>query len=129
MTSTNEIEKMSPVASLLKTDTKGRLRISRENREEILREYDGSSMSAAAFAKWTGIKYTTMTYWLQARRKSKEKEKRGSTKDLKWVEAVASDAVGSVKSSVIINIGSIRIEAVDGRSAAEVLRELGVKVC
>jgi hypothetical protein len=42
---------------VLKVDRRGRVRVSRERREALLSEYDRSSMSAAAFADWLGIKY------------------------------------------------------------------------
>jgi hypothetical protein len=41
---------------------------SRERRESLLEEYDRSGMSGARFAKYVGIKYTTLAYRLKRRR-------------------------------------------------------------
>jgi hypothetical protein len=54
----------------LAMDTKGRVRVSLERREMLLREFDGCGLSAAAFARHVGVKYQTFTYWLKRRRES-----------------------------------------------------------
>jgi len=50
-------------------DTKGRVRISREQRRLILREFERSGMSAARFAQRSGMKYSTLAGWLQRYRR------------------------------------------------------------
>jgi hypothetical protein len=49
---------------LLRVDRRGRVRVSRERREALLAQYDGSGQSGAAFAEWAGIKYPTFMSWL-----------------------------------------------------------------
>jgi hypothetical protein len=53
---------------LLSRDARGRVLVSRERREALLVEYDRSGMSGVKFAQYIGIKYSTLTYWLQSRR-------------------------------------------------------------
>ena len=67
-------EAMTPTDSkseLLKLDTLGRARTSREKREEILDAFEASGISGASFAKSHGIRYTTFANWVQRRRKLK----------------------------------------------------------
>ena len=40
-------------------------RVSSEQREELVRAFEHSGLTAAAFARGHGIKYTTLRYWLQ----------------------------------------------------------------
>ena len=46
-------------------DTEGRVRPPREQRRVILTEVKRSGISAAQFARRTGLKYSTFAYWLQ----------------------------------------------------------------
>lgn len=129
------MEEVGSVGSeLLKVDTKGRVRISRERRAELLAEYDRSSMTGAAFAEWAGIKYPTLMYWLSERRRSVSRADAGSTgrAELSWVEAVVEDSLGSGGGqSPLLEIAlpggaSLRVSNRAGAAlAAEVLRHLG----
>ena len=40
-------------------------RVSSEQREQLLRAFEHSCLTAAAFAKRHGVKHTTLRYWLQ----------------------------------------------------------------
>lgn len=53
----------------MKVDTLGRVRRTAEQREAILDEFERSGMSGTGFAAHYGIKYTTLAYWLQLRRR------------------------------------------------------------
>ena len=46
-------------------DTKGRVRTSKEQRRVILAEFACSGLSAAVFARQTGLKYSTFALWVQ----------------------------------------------------------------
>jgi len=46
-------------------DSKGRVRVSKEQRKLVLAEFERSGLSAARFAKQTGLKYLTLAGWLQ----------------------------------------------------------------
>ena len=50
-------------------DTKGRVRTSKEQRGVILAEFERSGLSAAQFAKRTGLKYSTFALWVQRHRR------------------------------------------------------------
>jgi transposase-like protein len=58
-------------AELLKMDTWGRVRISKEKRNAILDEFERSGVSAAQFAKLVGLKYSTLAGWRQRYRRRK----------------------------------------------------------
>ena len=64
MTSTNE------ETTILKTDTRGRVRVPVERREELLKDFDRSGISAMKFARLAGIKYATFANWLAKRRRT-----------------------------------------------------------
>ncbi|MBT8450078.1 MAG: hypothetical protein KJO69_10330 [Gammaproteobacteria bacterium] len=56
---------------LLKTDSLGRVIVPIEQREQLLDNFEQSSMSGAAFAKLHGIHVQTFASWIQKRRKSR----------------------------------------------------------
>ena len=58
---------------LVAADGRGRVRASREQRRAILEEFERSGVSAAQFAKRTGLKYSTLAGWLQRYRRAKPK--------------------------------------------------------
>ena len=60
---------------ILSQDAQGRVLVSRERRESLLEEYDRSGMSGVKFAQYVGIKYSTLAYWLQSRRRHRQREK------------------------------------------------------
>lgn len=104
---------------LLKTDTLGRVRTSRERRQAILDEFDQSGVSAAQFAKLAGLSYSTFAAWVQRRRKPKpEKPKSVTTTTasrrpaLRLVEAVVDRAPGrSSGPAVVLHLpGQVRLE-------------------
>jgi len=118
---------------ILKTDRCGRVWTPREKRQEILAEYDRSGMSAAEFARWSGVKYPTLANWLQKRRRESQDagSQSGQSDALSWVEAVCSAPAQVEKGAeVVITLGgAIRVEVRSGRAAAELLLGLGVRPC
>jgi transposase-like protein len=56
-------------SSLLRADTKGRVRTPRERREQLLDEFEQTGASAAMFAKIAGLRYSTFAAWVNRRRK------------------------------------------------------------
>jgi hypothetical protein len=56
---------------ILKTDARGRVRVPRERREALLAEFAASAMSAAQFAKLTGVNYQTFAGWISRQRKER----------------------------------------------------------
>jgi len=57
------------VGEIIKTDVRGRMRVSTERRQSLLAEYEQSGLSAKKFAQLAGIKYQTFANWLQKRRR------------------------------------------------------------
>ena len=98
-------------------------------------EYERSSMSAAEFAKWSGVKYATFTGWVVKVRKARGQEQSGVkvptvAEPMRWAEAVCGQPAAEREFSVVIHVGDrVRVEARDGRVAAELLAALGVRAC
>lgn len=116
---------------LLRQDTRGRVRTSRERREALLAEFDRSGVSGAQFARLTGIKYQTFTGWLHLRRRGDgtglPARKR---KPVTWVEAEVP--------AVVADPAPLRVQLPGGawmdisspaqmRGAVLLLRELSVE--
>ena len=56
---------------LLRTDTVGRVRVPRERREQLLREFANSGISARRFAQLAGVNPVTFYSWVQKERARK----------------------------------------------------------
>lgn len=131
MTSTNDFNSAaSPLPRVPVTlDTKGRVRTSLEQRRGILAEFERSGISAAQFAKVSGIKYSTFAGWLQRQRRAKKPA--GQNRPVRLLEAVMEQAQGGAASSaspVVVRLpdGS-RIEIADAKQiplAAALVRAL-----
>jgi hypothetical protein len=126
---------------ILSQDARGRVLVSRERRESLLEEYDRSGMSGVKFAQYVGIKYSTLAYWLQSRRRHRRREKLLLKAGLDteagkstggWIEAVVEGSPPRVPA------GALRIyfaggaycqisRAGEAALAAELLGRLGAK--
>lgn len=115
MTSTTSVESTSltpcpPEGVLVTTDSKGRLRVSKEQRTAVLARFEQSGMSAAKFAAVAGIKYSTFAGWVQRYRRVK---RRVSSKGVQFIEAVIGpnpNKAGS-KTGLMLHLpGSVRVE-------------------
>jgi hypothetical protein len=104
--------------------------------------YDRSGMSGVKFARYVGIKYSTLAYWLQSRRRKREREKllmkagadtESGKSNEAWIEAVVENG-----SQSRVPIGALRIyfaggaycqisSATEAALAAELLGQLGAK--
>ena len=127
---------------ILSQDAQGRVLVSRERRALLLEEYDRSGMSGVKFARYVGIKYSTLAYWLQSRRRHREREKllmkagaeiEPGRSNGAWLEAVVENG-----SQPRVSIGALRIyfaggaycqisSAGEAALAAELLGRLGAK--
>ena len=125
---------------ILSQDAQGRVLVGRERRDALLEEYDRSGMSGVRFAKYVGIKYTTLAYWLKRRRRLGEREKLKAVAGKEpgrsngaWIEAVVENASGPR-----VPAGALRIyfaggaycqisSAGEAALAAELLGRLGSK--
>jgi transposase-like protein len=109
-------------------DTQGRVRASKEQRCLILAEFERSRVSAARFAKQTGLKYSTLAGWLQRYRRTKPP---GGARPVRLLEAVVEPAPkpGFQNQGVLVLHlpGGARAEIHDVKQAtlaAAVVREL-----
>jgi transposase-like protein len=87
-------------SEIIPTDSKGRVRVSRERREELLDEFEKSGLSGAQFARTVGLKYQTFAYWRLQRQKrglvvagQPLPKKAGA---VEWLETVIDKAQASV---------------------------------
>lgn len=127
---------------ILSRDAQGRVLVSRERREALLEQYDRSGMSGVKFAEYIGIKYSTLAYWLQSRRRKGQREKslvkagtdtEPSKSNGAWIEAVVENGArprvqeGALRiyfaGGAYCQIGS----AAEAAMAAELLGRLGSK--
>ena len=91
MTSVNGSEEV------LKQDTRGRIRVSRERRESVLAEFERSGLTGAKFARLAGINYQTFAGWVRRRKLSR------------------AEAGGSLSQPILTGGGTVRLfEAVLG---------------
>jgi|SRR6516162_2992211 hypothetical protein len=88
MTSTQEEESLRE-PSILRTDSRQRVWVSRERREAILEEFDKSGASAIRFAAYVGLKYSTFANWVARRKRAKAGGNPAS--EPKWLEAVVDE--------------------------------------
>ena len=70
-------------------DTKGRVRTSKDQRRVILVEFERSGVSAAQFARRTGLKYSTVAAWVHRYRR---KQRLGTKSPVRLLEAVVASA-------------------------------------
>ena len=110
-TSDSDSDSVGPGAVLAKlpatADSKGRLRTSKEQRRVILAEFERSGISAVAFAKRTGLKYSTFAAWVQRYRRTKRPLKKSP---LRLFEAVAAQPASVVVALQVQLPGGARLE-------------------
>lgn len=104
-------------------DTKGRVRTSREQRRVILMQFEQSGLSAAQFARQSGLKYSTFALWVQRYRRTKRPERKAP---VRLLEAVVTPALAQSAVRVQLSCGaSLEIsEAGQVPLAAALLRAL-----
>ena len=116
MISTTSAERAvaSPVVAesvLVTTDSRGRVRVSKEQRRAVLAQFEQSGLSAAKFAKVAGLKYSTLAGWLQRYRRSKPKGRRGRLRLLEAVIDPAGSAALTAAKGVVLHLpGQVRLE-------------------
>jgi transposase-like protein len=87
-------------------DTKGRVRTTREQRRVILAEFERSGMSAAQFARRTGLKYSTFAVWVQRCRRTKRPARKAP---VRLLEAVLTPSPHATVLTVLLP-GGARLE-------------------
>jgi transposase-like protein len=82
------------------------VRTTREQRRLILAEFERSGMSAAAFARRTGLKYSTFAFWVQRCRRTKRPARKAP---VRLLEAVLTPSTPTTVLTVLLP-GGARLE-------------------
>jgi transposase-like protein len=123
---------MESGSEILKVDEVGRVRTPPEKREAMLAEYERSGMTGAQFARFVGVRYSTLMYWLQKRRQQagQSEEMANSRKDHpRWLEARVEGDLSPSEELVVEMAGGVRMLVSNRTQAAlagEVLRAIGL---
>src|SRR5512138_1218564 len=89
-------------------DTKGRVRLSKEQRGLILEEFERSGVSGAEFARRCGLKYSTLAGWRQRQRRSRKPRR---LQPVRLLEAVLPTAPEPVSTGLPVFLpGGARLE-------------------
>jgi len=95
-------------AQIIKTDSAGRIRVTRERREELLDLFEQSAMSGAEFARFYGIKYQTFANWRQKRSKERRSGSGGSSDPLASLVEVelpaTTDLSGATHETLVVRL-------------------------
>ena len=97
-------------------DTKGRLRVTKAQRRDILAAFGGSGDSLPQFARRVGIKYSTLARWVQLSRPKHA----GPKPSLRLLEAVVeSPPTQAVGALLVLQLpGGVRVEVANETQAA-----------
>lgn len=76
-------------------DTKGRVRVSKEQRRDILAALPRSGESLPRFAQRTGLKYSTLARWVQISRRTKRPQRQPQLRLLEAVHSSCSTIGGA----------------------------------
>lgn len=98
-------------------DTKGRLRVTKAQRRDILAAFGRSGESLPQFARRIGLKYSTLARWVQ---RNRPKPAPGRKSPLRLLEAVVESAPVTATGSVLVLQlpGGVRMEVADAKQAA-----------
>ncbi|MBV8828382.1 MAG: hypothetical protein JO108_04065 [Acidobacteriaceae bacterium] len=133
---------------IFKTDTAGRVRVSRARREALLDEFERSGASGAQFAAYVGVKYSTFAYWVSQRRRRKglglgksnpnAALKGNGAEPMCWWEAVVEPTAKGASEPQVLRVqlpGGARLDIATAAQATlaavllEKLGQLGAKPC
>jgi hypothetical protein len=134
MTTTSDSDSTTPVTAApiqnvpVTVDSKGRVRVSKAQRDLILVEFERSGVSAAQFAQRTGLKYSTLAGWLQRYRRAKPQRRARTVRLLEAIVEAARPAGGKNPLALVLELpGGAKAEINDLQQvawAAELLRAL-----
>jgi hypothetical protein len=125
---------------IFKRDRRGRVRVPKARRDMLLDEWERSGGSAAQFAEYVGIKYSTLANWIQKRRKQAglgaSLLKPGAVDLSKshghWVEAIVEQPKALESTLRIYFTAGAYCQISNAREAglaAELIGRLGVRKC
>ena len=105
-----------PESVLIKTDVLGRMKHTREQRDQILDEFERSGLSGPKFAALCGVKYQTFATWRQSRKRGrnlypKRPPGRKAVARVQWLEASVQPSAPSVGTGLMLHLsGGARAE-------------------
>ena len=119
-TSGSDNSSVAPAAVMPKVtvvaDTKGRLRVSKGQRRDILAALARSGESLPQFARRTGLKYSTLASWVQHSRRSKRS---GRQPRLRLLEAIVESTQAAAGIPLVLQLpGGVHLEVADEKQAA-----------
>jgi hypothetical protein len=101
---------IEPGSEILKTDKRGRVWRSREQREQLLEEFERSGLSGPKFASLTGLKYQTLAGWLHKRREPRTQMTAVASASCRtpsqWFETVIDKTPSGASSALIVRLPS-----------------------
>jgi len=125
-TSGSDNSTVAPAAVMPKVpvvaDTKGRLRVSKGQRREILAALARSGESLPKFARRIGLKYSTLASWVQHSRHKPT----GQPSRVRLLEAVVEPSpIAAAGPALVLQLpGGVRVEVADEKQAALAARLL-----
>ncbi len=98
-------------------DTKGRLRVTKAQRRDIVAAFGRSGESLPRFARRIGLKYSTLARWVQRNRLQPSP---GRKPPLRLLEAVVEPAPVTATGSLLVLQfpGGVRVEVADEKQVA-----------
>jgi transposase-like protein len=116
---------MENTTEVIRVDESGRVRTPREKQEEAVDGFERSGMTGMQFARHIGVKYPTLMYWVQRRRRERGEEERPAGQG-GWLEAVVEPG-GKEREGLVVEVpGGMRLVLREGsqiKLAVEFLRE------
>jgi DNA-binding transcriptional regulator YiaG len=110
-------------------DTKGRLRVTKVQRRDILAAFGRSGESLPRFARRMGLKYSTLARWVQLGRPKPS----GRKPRLRLLEAIVESSAATAAGPVLVLQlpGGVRVEVADEKQAvlAAVMVQALAKPC
>jgi transposase-like protein len=117
---------------VLKKDAVGRVRVSRERREQLLREFAASGISARCFAQRAGVNPVTFYLWVQKMRASGTGAPvRRAESPVSFMEAVLAGAPAVPSGSealLVVHLGEGARAEVTSRQGVPLLAQLLVEL-
>ena len=115
-----------PENSLIKSDSLGRVRVGKEQREKLLNAFECSSLSGVKFAELHGIKYQTFATWVQKRRREPSDPQHDFAKSPEQlieslveleIPSLSRDSVTSNRELVVEHASGLRLTISDSSQA------------
>lgn len=119
---------MDTTSIILKTDSRGRVRMPPQRREELLLEFERSGLPATKFAQLAGVRYQTFATWVQKHKKRRPTtRKAASAAPLRFAEVERAAATPPCGMLRVVLPGGASIELCESSQvglAAQLIKAL-----